>query len=161
MPKKNRRGKSMVDVADNVLEFVPWQSVGVFKFDDDIANYHDYLADWRFEPMDEYGDEFYHHPDGMLFISVYQGKKIGSIFCYETLIYQGINLIGLTIDEFKAVLGADYVGDVDVLDFEDDDHPQSIYDFESIGARVWEKQGKIITIIVAGKDSYSDELCDD
>lgn len=36
----------MTDVADNVLEFTPWQSVGVFKFDDDIVNYQNELANW-------------------------------------------------------------------------------------------------------------------
>lgn len=141
--------------------FAPFVSVDIFHFDDDIANYHTHLADWRFEPMDKHSNEFYHHPDETLFISVYRGKTIGSIFCYKTLIYQGTNLIGLTIDEFKAVTGVDYVGDVDVLDFEDDGYPQSVYEFESIGAQVWEKQGKIITIIVSGKDSYSDEPCYD
>lgn len=150
----------MADVADNILEFIPWQSVGIFKFDDDIVNYQDKLTDWWFEPKDEYGVKHYHLNDDTRMISIRDGK-IGSIFCYETLIYQSVNLIGLTIDEFKAVTGADYVGDVDVLDFEYDGYPQSVYEFESIGAQVWEKQGKIVTIIVAGKDSYSDEPCDD
>ncbi|MDO4896522.1 MAG: hypothetical protein Q3971_04080 [Moraxella sp.] len=150
----------MADVVDNVLEFAPWQSVGIFKFDDDIVKYQTELAQWRFEPKDEYSTEHYHLDDYRI-VSVNKQQKIQSIFCYETLIYQGTNLIGLTIDEFKSVTGADYVGDVDVLDFEDDGYPQSVYEFESIGAQVWEKQGKIITIIVSGKDSYSDELCDD
>ena len=147
-------------MTDHVLEFTPWQSVGIFKFDDDIANYQNELTSWIFEPLDKYGDEHYKTPNDTRIISVHN-SKIGSIFCYETLIYQGVNLIGLTIDEFKNITQSDYVGDVDVLDFEDDGYPQSVYEFEDIGAQVWEKQGKIVTIIVAGKDSYSDEPFDD
>ena len=147
-------------MTDHVLEFTPWQSVGIFKFDDNIINYQQELSDWYLSPKDEYGVEHYHLNDDSRMMSVRNGK-IGSIFCYETLIYQGVNLIGLTIDEFKRITQSDYVGDVDVLDFEDDGYPQSVYEFEDIGAQVWEKQGKIVTIIVAGKDSYSDEPFDD
>lgn len=150
----------MADVADNVLEFTPWQSVGVFKFDDDIANYQNELADWIFEPIDKYGDEHYKTSNDTRIISIHSGK-IGSIFCYETLIYQGVNLIGLTIDEFKNITQSDYVGTPEEMDFEDDGYPQVIYNFDDIGARVWVKKGKIVTIIVAGKDSYSDEPADD
>lgn len=149
-----------MNVADHVLEFIPWQSVGVFKFDDDIANYQNELTNWVFEPIDEYGLEHYHLNDDSRMISIRHGK-IGSIFCYETLIYQGINLIGLSIDEFKHITQSDYVGTPEEMDFEDDGYPQTIYDFDDIGARAWVKKGKIVTIIVAGKDSYSDEPADD
>lgn len=150
----------MADVADNVLEFTPWQSVGIFKFDDDVTNYQHELDDWIFEPTDKYGNEHYKTQDDTRIISIYKGK-IGSIFCYDMLTHQGVNLIGLTIDEFSKHLNATYIGNPEEIDFEDDGYPQTIYDFEDIGARVWVKQGKIITIIVAGKDSYSDEPCYD
>lgn len=145
---------------DDMNEFTPWQSVGVFKFDDDIVKYQERLADWAFEPKDSYGDEYYKSNDGTRMISVHKGK-IGSIFCYDTLIYQDTNLIGLTVHEFAQLLDTKPTGEPEEMDFEDDGYPQTIYDFDDIGVRVWEKKGKIVTIIVAGKDSYSDEPYED
>ena len=149
----------MADVADNILEFIPWKSVGKFELNSDIKNYQFPKQNWEYGEKDEFGDEFYRATDNSLTIS-FQNNKVHNIFCYETLIYQGVNLIGLTIDEFKNITQSDYVGDVDVLDFEDDGYPQSVYEFEDIGAQVWEKQGKIVCIIVADKESYSDEPFD-
>ena len=141
-------------------EFVPWQSVGAFKFYDNIANYKDTLSNWEFEPKDEYCDECYRAPNGHCLGGI-RNNKIWTVFCYHTLTYQNTNLIGLTIDEFKQITQANYVGDIDTIDFEDDGYPQNIYRFESIGVQVWEKQGKIVAIIVAGKESYLDELDDE
>ena len=147
-------------MTDHVLEFTPWQSVGIFKFDDDITNYQQALSNWYLTPKNEYGVEHYHLNDDSRMISIRHGK-IGSIFCYETLIYQGVNLIGLTIDEFKNITQSDYVGTPEEIDFEDDGYSQTIYNFDDIGARAWVKKNKIVTIIVAGKESYSDKPFDD
>lgn len=145
---------------DNDFNFKPWQSVGVFHFDDNINHYQEILSDWIFEPQDKYGKEHYHSVNHRMIISVYQHKII-SIFCYETLYYQGVNLIGLTIDEFMNITQANFVGEPEVIDFEDDSYPQTIYHFDMIGAMVWTKQHHIVTIIVAGRESYSNESCDD
>lgn len=142
-------------------KFTPWQSVGVFKFDDEITHYHKSLSNWRFEAQNEYGTAFYHHPHDDFMISVDKHQKIQSIFCYDTLIYQDTNLIGLTVHEFAQLLDTKPTGEPEEMDFEDDGYPQTIYDFDDIGAQVWEKKGKIVTIIVAGKDSYSDEPYED
>lgn len=150
--------KSMMINTD--FEFKPWQSVGVFHFNDNIEHYQHILSDWIFETQDKYGKEHYHTHNHRMIISVYQHKII-SIFCYETLYYQGVNLIGLTIDEFMNITQANFVGEPEVIDFEDDSYPQTIYHFDMIGAMVWTKQHHIVTIIVAGRESYSNESCDD
>jgi hypothetical protein len=35
------------------------------------------------------------------------------------------------------------------LDFEDDGIPQFVYEFETIGLQVWEKNSRIVTIIAS------------
>jgi hypothetical protein len=77
-------------------------------------------------------------------------RTIRFIICTEELYYKGKNLIGLTIDEFISVTGENYVVEIDTLNFEEDDIPQNVYEFENIGLQVWEKgdKGKIVTIIV-------------
>lgn len=145
---------------DNMNAFTPWQSVGEFHLESNIGLYQFPNQQWNYYPKDEFGVESYRAVDGS--ISIYfQDSVIIHIFCHDTLIYHSTNLIGLTIDEFRQITQSDYVGEIDVIDFEDDGYPQNVYEFESIGAQVWEKQGKIVTIVVAGKDSYSDEPYED
>ena len=88
-------------MSDNALIFIPWKSVGIFKFDDEIKNYQTELSDWIFEPKNEYGTEHYHTQDDTRMIAVNKQQKIQSIFCYECLMYQGVNLIGLSINDFQ------------------------------------------------------------
>ena len=76
---------------------------------------------------------------------------------YKELVYKNTNLIGLTIDDFKKITGADYVGEVDIRDFHEDEPPEYVYEFEEIGAQVWTHYDRIVTIIVSGRWSYEDE----
>lgn len=76
---------------------------------------------------------------------------IENIKCYKYFIYKSKNLIGMSIEKFIEHTGERYYGEIDTLDFEEDGLPQSVYEFEDIGAQVWVKNGKIVTIIAYGR----------
>lgn len=135
---------------------IPLQSISSFQFDSDILQYQMLLSNWELEPMDEFGKEYYKSPDNNLMLAV-RKQKLESIFCYQTLYYQNINLIGLTIAELCQLFNTQPTGEVSEYDFEDDGYPQFVYQFDTIGLQVWEKQGKIVTIIASGQESYSNE----
>lgn len=127
-------------------------SVGDFILD---SNINDYLEKFSFEINDFSSDL---HVPGVHYsldcpeITLYvHNNLIECIGCYSELLYKGCNLIGLTINEFISQIGENYCGEVDCLNFEDDDIPQYVYEFESIGLQVWVKgfNGKIVSIIVS------------
>ena len=130
----------------------PFHSVGDFVLDTDINNYK---SKYLFE-IEDYSTDLYvpsvhfsiSNPELTLFV---ENDKIIEIGCYEELLYKGRNLIGMKIEEFISHTGENYVGEVDCLDFEEDDIPQYVYEFETIGLQVWVKgqQRKIVTIIVS------------
>lgn len=136
------------------MNFIPFCCVGEFEFERTILDYPILRLNWIFEPADEFCKEYYHRPDGGVILAV-RHQIIESIFCYDEIVFNGVNLIGLTISELQILMNTQYVGTVDVLDFEDDGYPQSVYDFDEVGLQVWEKQGKVITIIAGGKNNYS------
>lgn len=135
-----------------IVILIPFQSVGDFVFKSKINNYlkkysfevRDYSSDLA-APTVHYSIEF---PRMALFV---ENGLIEEIGCYEELLYRGRNLIGMKIEDFLSHTGEKFVGEIDCLDFEDDNIPQYVYDFESIGLQVWTKgkEGNIVTIIAS------------
>ncbi|HUH25796.1 MAG TPA: hypothetical protein VLY87_04165 [Flavobacterium sp.] len=123
-----------------------FQSVGNFVLKSNINNYlkkysfdiSDYSSDLNV-PVVHYSVEY---PRITLFV---ENSLIEEIACYEELLYKGRNLIGMKIEEFISHTGEDFVGEIDCLDFEDDNIPQYVYEFETIGLQVWIK-GNIVSI---------------
>ena len=60
----------MVDVVVKTPEFLPFASVGIFRFGTDITQYKNTLETFMYEPPDEFGTEYYESPDSNLLISV-------------------------------------------------------------------------------------------
>ena len=141
------------------MHFVPFQSVGLFKLGDNADSYTDILQKYEME-KDEDGSIFYLLKDDEQYlehmIEVRDGV-IYTVFCYSSLLYKGVNLIGLTVEEFQSITNATYVGKPDEVDIFDDEPPKYIYSFDSIGANVWTHYGYIVDIIVAGLYSYEDD----
>lgn len=137
---------------------IPFESVGEFYINDSIENYLDSYSftveDFSNEntPSLNYRID---NPEITLFIDK---GIIDYIGCYEELLYKGRNLIGMTISEFMNHTNENYYGEIDELDFEDDNIPQFVYEFENIGLQVWEKgkDGKIVTVLVNSKKHYSE-----
>ena len=141
--------------------FIPFKQVGIFQLDDDVSNYSDVLANYFYEPIDEYGNEYYHSAEPYSaedthMLQVVDGK-IRAVFCDETLIYNGINLIGLTIEELKNITNLDYVGEVYEADLFDDKPPMYDYDFDDIGITARTHYGRIVDIIASGYWIYEDD----
>ncbi|MEC9346322.1 MAG: hypothetical protein VYB54_08845 [Pseudomonadota bacterium] len=73
------------------------------------------------------------------------GPGLDSVHADQRLLYQGRNLIGMPLEEFRTLVGSDVVGEVREVRFDDDD-VQFIYDFASVGAQVWVKDGLINSV---------------
>lgn len=137
---------------------IPFNRVGDFVLGDNIKNL---LINFPFKITDFSHDEIapsinysVNNPKITLYVS---NGKIDFIGCYEELLYNGINLIGITIEVFSSILDTTYT-EVDLVDFEADELPQYIYEFESVGLQVWVKgnKGKVISIMVNSKEHYLD-----
>ena len=146
----------MVDAVVKTPEFLPFTSVGIFRFGADITQYKNILETFMYEPPDEFGTEYYESPDSNLLISV-EKNKIISIFCYQELYFMGVNIIGLNFENFKQLFHYPKLNDIDKCYLSNESYPTYIYDFDEIGVQAWKAKGKVVTIIAGGKDNYSTE----
>lgn len=143
------------------MSFIPFKQIGPFQLDDDVKKYSEILSTYNYEPVNKYGSEYYHYPKdetqyGSHFIQVKDGK-IRTVFCYDKVIFNGINLMGLTIDEFKKITNADYVGEIYEADIFEDELPMYDYEFDEIGVSVRTHYDHIVNITISGHWSYEDD----
>jgi len=130
--------------------FIPFERVGDFVFGTKIDEYLDRYS-FDFLPKDDsmgYDSYSIDNPQISLFI---ENGTIDSISCSEEFLFKGRNIIGMNIEEFMAFADIFPQGDIDELEFEEDDIPQNVYEFEEIGLQVWAKKGIIVTIIASPK----------
>ena len=128
------------------LELFPLKSVGHFKFGNHIQCYTSLLKEFKCDDPDEFDYVHYEDPDESFFITV-KDNRIDSIFCYKELWFRGVNLIGVSIEEFQKITESSFVGEIDELHVEDDSIPQLVYQFEELGLQVWERNKVIVTIV--------------
>lgn len=141
--------------------FIPFERIGDFYLDDEVSKYKNILSKYIHVPKDEYGYEYYHVNEPYTdkdshFIAV-TNNKIRAVFCYDNVVFNGINLIGLTIDEFKKITNSDYIGEPDELDIFEDEPPMYDYKFKEIGVTVETHYERINNITVSGHWSYEDD----
>ena len=144
--------------------FIPFKQVGIFQLDDDVSNYSDVLANYFHRPDEMFDGEYYEYyhsaepysAEDTHMLQVVDGK-IRAVFCDESLIYEGVNLIGLTIDELKNITNSDYVGEIYEADLFDDKPPMYDYDFDDIGITARTHYGHIVDIIASGYWLYEDD----
>ena len=128
--------------------FIPFKRVGDFKISSLVM---DYFNSHEFEilPKDgKYDCEKYTFSNPSISLFVENGV-IESIYCDEECLYKGRNLIGMHIDEFISHTGEKYYGKIDEVDFEEDNIPQYVYEFDDIGLQVWTKNDIIVTVIAS------------
>jgi len=137
---------------------IPFKQVGNFVLGEEIENF---FNNFQFEINDFSQDEIapsinYILNNPQITLYVLNGK-IEFIGCYEELLYNGFNLIGITIEQLSSILNTIYK-EVDVVNYEADDIPQYIYEYEDVGLQVWVKGigGKIVSIMVNSKEHYID-----
>lgn len=136
---------------------IPFSGIGNFLIGDSIDHYKKkfefVIKDFSSSNVPSVNYTIY-NPEITIFT---ENNIIDSIACYEELLYNGKNLIGITINEFLLFTNENYTC-VEELDFEEDNISQFVYEFETMGLQVWEKgkNGKIITIIANGREHYID-----
>ncbi len=126
--------------------WIPFRKVGVFVFGEDINNLINkynllFLSDERNENV---GWNVYTMPEDDIRIYT-ENDNIISIACYENCYYNNINMIGCSIEEICNMLKSKYNNDIDEIEI--DDKPEKVYDFDDYGVQVWERNGKIVTVI--------------
>lgn len=136
---------------------IPFKQVGVFVLGQEIIQY---LDKFEFEVYDMSEDQVapsinyrFSNPEMTLYVS---DKKIDFIGCYEELLYKGVNLIGLSVQQFSDYI-EDVYSDEDKL-FVSEEEEQYVYEFDKIGLQIWAngKHGIIVSIMVNRKEHYID-----
>ncbi|MBR1375071.1 MAG: hypothetical protein IJ566_03210 [Cardiobacteriaceae bacterium] len=141
--------------------FIPFESIGPFKLDDDVKNYSEILSIYKHEQVNQYGSEYYTYPKresdyGSHFLQVKEGK-IRTVFCYDSVIFQGTNLMGLNINEFGKITNSNYIGEIYEADIFEDEPPMYEYEFDYIGVSVRTHYEKIVDIAISGHSSYEED----
>jgi hypothetical protein len=132
-----------------ILYFIPFERIGGFILESNIEDYKN--KKFTHTPIDDVTEmETYSIDDLGLSLYVENGK-IDSVECNDECLYKGRNLIGMTIEEFISHTEEKYYGEVDELDFEEDNIPQYVYEFDDIGLQVWCKNNVIVTIIASSE----------
>jgi len=67
---------------------------------------------------------------------------IVSIACRKTLTYEDYELLGLNIQEFQNIFKVEYT-ETDKIFLSEEIEPHNVYEFDSLGLQVWEKDQKI------------------
>ena len=133
-----------------ILYLLPFDRVGDFELNAPIARYS---SKFEFEfSNDEYNTGWVAYQLSSLGITLYVDKLleiIVSLSCWKECIYKGRNIIGMSVDEFILHTDTDHLEEPDSLDFENDNIPQLVYEFEDLGLQVWTKNGIIVTVIVS------------
>lgn len=141
-----------------VAVLIPFKQVGDFVLGEDIVKY---VGRFEFSINDMSDEQVvptvnYTLSDPEITLFVEMDGIIDFIGCYEELLYKGVNLIGLSLQQFS-----DYVEDVyseeDRL-YVDEGEPQYVYEFNQVGLQVWTKGelGVIDSIMVYRTEHYID-----
>lgn len=127
------------------LELVPFQRVGPFEFNKSIKLYQDY--DFKFSKCDDKTewDLYSYEEDG---IDIYTEEDlIVSISCRKTLMYNGLNIIGLELESFLQESNFTITKDnIDKIYMPDIDAYQDVIDLDDIGIQLWSKEDIIVTV---------------
>lgn len=132
------------------FNFIPFKRIGEFQLGM-LMKQHTRISEFNFEKdKDATSWDIYYNYD--LGISIYTESitsKIVSIAAYKECYYNGENIMGLSLEKFVSLTKEKYYGEPDCLDFEEDNIPQYVYEFEDIGLQVWVKNNKIVTVIAS------------
>ncbi|MEC9344762.1 MAG: hypothetical protein VYB54_00955 [Pseudomonadota bacterium] len=75
------------------------------------------------------------------------GDGIDSIHVYKTLKFNSTELIGVPVEIFQKIVGDRSPARIENIWLDDEDC-QQVYEFESLGAQVWVKDGIVVSICV-------------
>lgn len=129
------------------LVLKPKIGLGSFLLDSSINNYTE-LYNFNTETIDQFGEIAYISNEFDIIIYV-RDSIISTIAIYKECFYKNLNIVGMNINDFIRYFDEVYYGEIDELDFEEDNIPQHVYEFEDIGAQIWTKEDIIVTVILS------------
>lgn len=131
------------------LEWIPLHRVGPFMFGRSI---NEYRVQYDLHPVpEEYNekvawDVYALSADNEIRIYCEKGV-ISSVSCENWCIYQGENIISLSLDEVFARFG-EQPDAVEIIELSEG--PQDVYDFDELGLQLWLKHGKVVAALCSG-----------
>jgi hypothetical protein len=125
-------------------DWEPCRRVGVFEFGADLSNYRD---EYELELVpEEYSEsvgwEVYRPQKDDVRVYV-ENNSIVQIGCFESLLLEGLELIGLPIQKVKQILGME-PDENDILEVMDE--LEQVYEFEQVEAQFWTKDDRVVAI---------------
>lgn len=126
----------------------PGYSVGPFRLGDHIGPYCKQF-DFEIETIGERDPTTFYSIGDDFTITLDDDGRIEALHCHGELLYRGANLIGMSLQQLEVHTDTTYVGEPDSLNWEDDDIPQIVYEFETLGLQVWIKREIVVTIIAS------------
>ncbi len=134
-------------------DWIPLQRVGVFLFGAEIDSFRN---ECKLEPVqEEYSDsvgwEVYgiFGEDVRIFV---ENEVVVQLACYESIKYDGVELIGLSIDSLIDVLGFEPTGKDSV---EIEGETQVVYEFDDLEAQFWTSRGRVTTVFCGPPEEAS------
>lgn len=129
----------------NKIKWNPLKNVGPFKINTSID---DYIEKYNLKKTENGKKDktnwiTYREINSNISIHV-ENNRIVSIACYKYCFYNDVNIIGLTINDFKNLINKTPDDNIDTIEIENE--TQYVYEFEDLGCQVWERSGKIVTI---------------
>ncbi|MEX3009257.1 hypothetical protein [Hoeflea sp. TYP-13] len=126
--------------------WIPGESVGPIVFGSPVKSVSSFLTIERKNFDQEPEDETFCDANDEWMISAENGY-ISAIDCFRKCFYEGVNLVGLPIEDCLELLGCDRNKTVDdTVWFEDGD--QDVYEIDSLGAQIWVFKGRVLSISV-------------
>ncbi len=130
-----------------VIDFIPFKRVSDFYFTDEIKKYifkYDFdinvcsdATNWDEYSLDSHG------------ISIYTDKeKIESISCNKSMLYNGKEIIGISILDFVNMFKLKVSEKPDKI-YMNELEIQYTYEFDAIGLQVWCLDNRIVTAIAS------------
>ncbi|MEM7231528.1 MAG: hypothetical protein AAF517_05115 [Planctomycetota bacterium] len=126
--------------------WIPLKRVGQIEFESPIDGYVEsgLLVEEPELHDDEIGYKAYRLYGGDGTTVYTENDRVDDVLCDEECIYEGLNVIGLSFDQFVRIFGPPNEGP-EV--FEMSDGPQEVYQFDDHGAQVWFEDGSVVTVI--------------
>lgn len=132
----------------------PLSSLGPFCFGATISSYIDEYELKRIESeeCDSVGWQVYGIEGHDVRINA-EGSAIVSIAVYEECVHEGVNLIGMSLDELREHWGG-LPEEYDEVCVDDEKGFQKVYDLDELSLQFWiDESGKVVTVISNGGEN--------
>jgi hypothetical protein len=135
-----------------IWNWKPLESVGEIKFGIHIneltERYNLHLLEKIYE-SDEW--ETYEIPENLTKVYVAKDHRVEDIGCFDNLYYNGKNLLNLTLDEVREILGSeDEVGEAVYNYYDEEPYEKIPVEFESLGLQLWFRGEVAVDAMVSG-----------